>query len=67
MTTIIIKIRSKDEKNLLTRLLKKMNIEASVVEEPSPNIETLKAINDVENRKGILTKDSKELFDLLGI
>jgi len=52
---------------LLTRLLKKMNIEIQVVEESLPNYETLKAIDDVENKKGIKTKNSKELFDTLGI
>ena len=51
MTTIVIKPKSKAEKNLLTRLLKKMNIEAQVVEEPMPNYETRKAMEDVENKK----------------
>ena len=48
MTTIVIKPKSKAEKNLLTRLLKKMNIEVQVVEEPMPNYETQKAMEDVE-------------------
>lgn len=67
MTTIVIKPKSKAEKNLLTRLLKKMNIEAQVVEEPLPNYETLKAMEDVEKRKGIRTKDTQELFNMLDI
>jgi len=72
MTTIIIKPKSKAEKNLLTRLLKKMNIEAQVVEEPMPNYpmpnyETRKAMQDVENKKGTRLKDSQELFNKLGI
>ena len=44
-----------------------MNIEIQIVEEPIPNYETLKAIEDVENKKGISTKNSKELFATLGI
>ena len=67
MTTIIIKPKSKTEKNLLTRLLKKMNIEVQVVEEPMPNYETQKAMEDVENKKGTRLKDSQELFNTLGI
>ena len=67
MTTIVIKPKSKEEKNLLTLLLKKMNIEIQVVEEPMPNYETQKAMNDVENKKGIRLKDSQELFNTLGI
>ncbi len=67
MTTILIKPKTKSEYNLLTRLLKKMNIEIQVVEESMPNYETLKAMDDVESKKGIKTKNSKELFDTLGI
>ena len=67
MATILIKPKTKSEYNLLTRLLKKMNIEIHIVEESMPNYETLKAIEDVENKKGIRTKNSKELFDNLGI
>jgi len=67
MTTIIIKPKSRDEKNLLTKMLKKMNIEVSIVEDPTPNYETQKAINDVENKKGTRVKDSGELFNLLGL
>jgi len=67
MTTIVIKPKSKEEKNLLTLLLKKMNIEIQVVEEHMPNYETRKAMDDVENKKGIRLKDSQELFNALGI
>ena len=67
MTTILIKPKTKSEYNLLTRLLKKMNIEIQVVEESIPNYETQKAIEDVENKKGVRVKDSKELFNTLGI
>ena len=67
MTTIIIKPKSDEEKVLLTLMLKKMNIEASVVEEPEPNYETKKAIEDVEQKNGTRTRSSKELFTKLGI
>lgn len=67
MTTIIIKPKSNEEKDLLTLLLKKMNIEVSVVEEPVPNYKTEKAIEDVEQKKGTRTRSSKELFNELGI
>ncbi|MCD6354686.1 MAG: hypothetical protein J7L95_03970 [Prolixibacteraceae bacterium] len=67
MTTIIIKPKTKSEYNLLTRLLKKMNIDMQVVEEPAPNYETKKAIEDTEAHIGIRAKDAKELFDTLGI
>jgi hypothetical protein len=67
MATIIVKPKTKSEYNLLTRLLKKMNIDMQVVEEPEPNYETKKAMEDVKNHKGIRVKDSKELFDTLGI
>lgn len=67
MTTIVIKPKNKAEKNFLTRLLKKMNIETHIVEEPTPNYETRKAISDVEVRQGTKVKDSKELFSRLGI
>jgi len=67
MTTIIVKPKTKSEYNLLTRLLKKMNIDMQVVEEPIPNYETKKAMEDTEARIGIRAKDAKELFDTLGI
>ena len=67
MTLIVIKPKSKSEKNLLTRMLKKMNIDVQVVEEPIPNYETQEAMEDADNRIGTRVLDSKELFDLLGI
>ncbi|MCF8357955.1 MAG: hypothetical protein K9H26_04300 [Prolixibacteraceae bacterium] len=67
MTTIIIHPKTKDEKKLLERMLKKMNISAQVVEDSSPNYETLKAMEDVEQRKGKRVKNADELFKDLGI
>lgn len=67
MTTIVIRPKSKDEKNFLTRLLKKMNIEVEIVEEPTPNYETKSAMQDVENKVGVRVKDSQGLFNQLGI
>ena len=67
MTTIVIKPKTKEEQDFLTHLLKKMNIEASVVEEPIPNYETLKAMEEVHQKKGKKVKDAQELFTKLGI
>jgi len=67
MTTIVIRPKNKAEENLLSRLLKKMNIDTQLVEEPFPNYETEKAMVDVELKKGTAVKDSKELFNKLGI
>jgi len=67
MATIIIYPKSKEEADLLSKLLKKMNIEANIVEESEPNYQTKKAILDVENKKGTRVKDSDELFKHLGI
>lgn len=67
MTTIIIKPKTEAEYNLLTQLLKRMNIDIQLVDEPEPNYETRKAMENVENKKGIRVKDSEELFDTLGI
>lgn len=67
MTTIVIRPKNKAEKNFLTRLLKKMNIESQLVEEPVPNFETRQAIKDTELLKGTKVKDSQELFSKLGI
>jgi len=47
-------------------MLKKMNIDVQVVEEPVPNYETQEAMEDVENKIGTRVNDSKELFDLIG-
>lgn len=67
MTTIIIKPKSEDEKNFLTKMLRKMNIEADIVEDPEPNYETRKAICEVEEKIGIRVENSSELFNRLGI
>jgi hypothetical protein len=67
MTTIIIKPSSVEETELLTTLLNKMNVEAEVYNDNAPNHETLKAMADVEKRKGKKVKDSNELFNELGI
>ena len=67
MTTIIIKPKTKEEEKLLAQLLKKMNIEASFVEAATPNLNTIKAMEDVENRIGTWVKNSEELFQELGI
>jgi hypothetical protein len=44
-----------------------MNIDTLIVEEPTPNYETIRAIEDVEKKKGTRVKDSGELFSQLGI
>ena len=44
-----------------------MNIETQFIEEDVPNVETRKAIEDVELRKGKKVKDAQELFSKLGI
>ena len=67
MTTIVITPKSKSEKEFLTILFKKMNIEVRLVEEPVPNYETLKAMDNVKNKKGTRVKNSEELFKKLGI
>lgn len=67
MTTIVIKPKTKEEQDLITVLLKKMNIEAEVVEESASAYETRKAMDDVRNKKGTKVKNSDELFNKLGI
>lgn len=67
MTTIIIKPKSKDEKNFLTKMLRKMNIEVDIVEDPTPNYETRKTISEVEEKIGNRVDNSSELFNRLGI
>lgn len=67
MTTIVIKPKSKAEIEFLTRLLKKMNVNAQLVEEDVPNYKTVKAMEDVEKRKGKKAKDAGKLFNELGI
>ncbi|MFH1119967.1 MAG: hypothetical protein V1775_09085 [Bacteroidota bacterium] len=67
MTTIVIKPKSKEEQDLLTELLKKMNIEAEIVEESASAYETRKAMDDVRKKKGTKAKNADELFNKLGI
>ena len=67
MTTVVITPKTKEEQEFLTHLLKKMNIEANVVEELTPNYETRKAMKDVHLKKGTKVKDAQELFTKLGI
>ncbi len=67
MAKIIVKPKNKEEQNFLTRLLKKMDVKAEVVDESLPNEETQKAIEDVENKKGTKVKNSQDLFNKLGI
>jgi antitoxin component of RelBE/YafQ-DinJ toxin-antitoxin module len=67
MTAIVIKPKNKEEETFLKELLKKMNIDTLIVEEPTPNYETIRAIEDVEKKKGTHVKDSGELFSQLGI
>lgn len=67
MNIIIIRPKSKEEEDLLTRLLTKMDIDIQLLEGPMPNLETRKAMDDVRQRKGSRVKDSTELFSRLGI
>lgn len=67
MASIVIKPKNKTEEEFLTKLLKKLNVEVSLVEEPIPNYETQKAMHDVESGKGERMKNSDELFSKLGI
>jgi len=67
MDTIVINPKTKEEQDFLTQLLKKMNIEVNVVEEITPNYQTRKAMEDVNQKKGRKVKDAKELFAKSGI
>jgi len=67
MSTIVIKPKNKAEEALLTKMLRKMNVEAHLVHEPFPNYETIAAIQEVESGTGTKVKDSKDLFERLGI
>ena len=67
MNTIVIKPKTREEQDFLTRLFEKMNVEASIVEESVPNYETQKAMKDAHLKKGTRVKDTKELFTKLGI
>ena len=62
MTTLVIRPNSKEEEDLLTRLLKKMNIEVQLFEEPLPGYETPGAMEDVYHRKGIRLPGPDQLF-----
>jgi hypothetical protein len=67
MNTIVIKPKSKAEQSFITLLLKKMNIDISLVEESEPGYETRKAIKEVHQKKGTRVKDAKDLFARLEI
>jgi hypothetical protein len=67
MSTIVIKPKNKAEEALLTKMLKKMNIDAQLVHEPFPNYDTLAAIQDVELERGTKVKDAADLFKKLGL
>ena len=64
---IVIKPKTKEEEDFLTCLLQKMNINADIVEDFSPNYETQKAMEDVRQKKGTKVKDAQDLFIKLGI
>ncbi len=53
--------------DFITVLLKKMNIDAEVVEESASAYETRKAMDDVRNKKGTKVKNSDELITKLGL
>lgn len=67
MSAIVIKPRNRKEEAFLKELLKKMNVETHLVEEPVPNYETILAMEDAEKKKGTRVKVSDELFSKLGI
>ena len=67
MSTIIIKPRNKSEEALLTKMLKKMNVDIQLVQESIPNYETQKAIEDAESSKVIKVKNAQDLFNKIGI
>lgn len=67
MSTIVIKPKNKSEEALLTKMLKKMNVNVRLVHEPFPNYETITAIHDVESGRGTIAVDSKDLFSKIGI
>ena len=67
MNTLVIKPRSEEEQEFLTNLLKKLDVEVNIVEEPTPNYETKRAMEDVNAKKGIKVSDSAKLFTELGM
>jgi len=60
MTTILIKPKTRSEYNLLTRLLKKMNIEIQVVEEHLSNEKTLNTIAELEDTEYLSRSPANE-------
>jgi hypothetical protein len=67
MNSIIIKPKTKEEQDFLTRLLEKLNVDANVIEELLPNYETRKAMEEVRQKKGTKVKDAHELLTKLGL
>lgn len=67
MNTLVIKPRSEEEQEFLTNLLKKLDVEVNVVEEPVPNYKTKKAMGEVIAKKGTKVSNSEELFTKLDI
>ncbi len=67
MNNILVKPKSKEEEEFLTKLLKKLNIDSRIIEEPVPNSKTKKAIKEFEKGNGIKAENSKELFSQLDI
>jgi hypothetical protein len=67
MNAIVIKPRNKKEETFLKELFRKMNVETHIVKEPVLNYETIRAIEDVEMKKGTSVKDSGELFSNLSV
>jgi len=67
MATLILNITDTSLLNLFTALAKRLKVSAKVVkEEKTPNAKTLKAINEVENRIGIIkAKNASELIKKL--
>lgn len=67
MSTIVIKPKNREEEALLTKMLKKMNVEVHLVHEPIPNYQTKKAILEVESGQGTKAQNAQDLFNKLGI
>jgi hypothetical protein len=67
MASIVIKPRSREEEEFLTELLKKMNVESHLIEEPVPNYTTIKAMKEVESKAGNRVNNSDELISQLGL
>jgi hypothetical protein len=67
MATILVKPKNIEEFNLIQEILKKMKISSKVVEDKEFNAETIKAIEAVKSGKTTKVKNSKDLFEQLGI